>query len=93
MSEKLIDLSDENGDGERSPSSRQKREKFVQLAERRTKTALKAIRTIAKLGNRNAYEYSEQDVKRVANALLKEIELMKGRMLSTKTKDLVDFRL
>ena len=70
-----------------------KREKFVQLAENRTKTAIKAIRTIAKLGNRNAYEYSEADVKRIAFALSKEIDALRVRMLSTGGKDVVEFKL
>ncbi|MGD1036197.1 MAG: hypothetical protein ABR878_03190 [Roseiarcus sp.] len=70
-----------------------KREKFVALAESRTRTAIKAIRTIAKLGNRNAYDYSEADVKRIAGALSKEIDALKARMLSTGAKEIVDFKL
>ena len=35
-----------------------KREKFVELAESRTRNAIRAIRIIAKLGNKNAYDYS-----------------------------------
>jgi ribosomal protein L7/L12 len=70
-----------------------KREKFVSLAENRTRTAIKAIRTIAKLGNRNAYDYTEADVKRIAGALTKEIDALKSRMLSTGGKDAVDFTL
>ena len=32
----------------------EKREKFVELAENRTRNAIKAIRVIGKLGNKNA---------------------------------------
>lgn len=71
----------------------EKREKFVDLAEKRTKNAIKAIRVIAKLGNRNAYEYSESDVKKIANALNREVDALKARMLSTGSKDVVDFKL
>lgn len=70
-----------------------KRDKFVHLAENRTKTAIKAIRVIAKLGNRNAYEYTEADVKKIAGALSREIEALKARMLSTGGRDTVDFTL
>jgi hypothetical protein len=73
--------------------SRDKRRKFVELAESRTKNAIKAIRVIAKLGNRSAYEYSETDVKRIATALTKEVEALKARMLATGGKDVVDFKL
>ena len=48
---------------------------------------------IAKLGNKNAYEYTEADVKKIAGALTREIEVLKTRMLSTGGKDVVDFKL
>jgi len=70
-----------------------KREKFVELAEGRTKNAIKAIRVIAKLGNKNAYEYTEADVKKIAAALNREVEALKARMLSTGGKESVDFKL
>jgi len=71
----------------------QKREKFVELAESRTRNAIKAIRVIAKLGNRSAYAYTEADVKKIAGALSREIEALKTRMLSTGAKETVDFKL
>ena len=70
-----------------------KREKFVELAEGRTRNAIKAIRVIAKLGNKNAYEFSEADVNKIAKALIREIEQMKARMSSTGGKESVDFTL
>lgn len=70
-----------------------KREKFVQLAESRTKNAIKAIRVIAKLGNKNAYDYSESDVKRITSALSREIEALKVRMSSSGAKEAVEFKL
>ena len=70
-----------------------KRDKFVELAERRTKNAIKAIRVIGKLGNKNAYEYSEADVTKIAKAITREIDLMKARMLSSSTKEMVEFTL
>ncbi|MEA2954128.1 MAG: hypothetical protein QOJ96_3648 [Alphaproteobacteria bacterium] len=70
-----------------------KREKFVELASSRTRTAIKAIRIIGKLGNKNAYDYSETDVKKIASALTKEIEAMKARMSHLGGKDVVDFSL
>ena len=73
--------------------SRAKREKFVELAERRTRNAIKAIRVIAKLGNKSAYEFTENDVKKIAAALSKEVEALKVKMLSTGGKESVDFKL
>lgn len=76
-----------------SGSDSAKRGKFVELAEGRTRNAIKAIRTIAKLGNHNAYDYSEADVKKIASALDREVEALKSRMLSRGGKEVVDFKL
>jgi uncharacterized protein YutE (UPF0331/DUF86 family) len=73
--------------------TRNKRQKFVELAERRTVNAIKAIRVIAKLGNKLAYEYDDADVKKIANALTREIEALKARMTSSSGKESVDFKL
>ena len=70
-----------------------KREKFVELAQNRTKNAIRAIRVIAKLGNKNAYDFTESDVNKIAKALTREIEMMKTRMSSNGGKESVDFTL
>jgi hypothetical protein len=72
---------------------RDRRAKFVELAQRRTTNAIRAIRVIGKLGNRLAYEYTEDDVKKIAGALSKEIEALRGRMLTRGSKEAVDFKL
>lgn len=74
-------------------SNSQKRDKFVELAENRTRNAIKAIRTIAKLGNKNAYDYSEADVKKITAALNREVEALRARMMATGGKEIVDFEL
>jgi hypothetical protein len=73
--------------------SRKKREKFVELAERRTVNAIRAIRVLGKLGNKSAYEFDESDVKKIVLALTREIEALKARMSSSGAKDVVDFKL
>ena len=70
-----------------------KREKFVELAENRTVNAIKAIRVIGKLGNKNAYQFDETDVNKIIKALNKEVEALKARMSTTGGKELVDFKL
>ncbi len=70
-----------------------KREKFVELAEARTKNAIKAIRIIGKLGNKNAYDFNEADVKKIASALNREVDAMKNRMTHSGGKESVDFSL
>jgi ribosomal protein L7/L12 len=71
----------------------EKRAKFVELAENRTRNAIKAIRVIGKLGNKNAYDYDDSDVSKIIRALNKEIEALKARMTSTGGKEAVDFKL
>ena len=71
----------------------EKRKKFIRLAQKRTVNAIKAIRIIGKLGNPNAYDYDEMDVRKIAKALTEEVEAMKARMNSTKTPDDVEFEL
>ncbi|HXD45204.1 MAG TPA: hypothetical protein VN655_08715 [Pseudolabrys sp.] len=70
-----------------------KREKFVELAENRTRNAIRAIRVIAKLGNKNAYEYDDTDVQKIVRALSKEVEALRARMSRTGGKDTVEFEL
>jgi hypothetical protein len=73
--------------------SHDKRSKFVGLAESRTSAAIKAIRVIGKLGNKAHYEYSEADVRKISQALMREIEELKTRMLSTCVKPQIEFKL
>jgi len=72
---------------------RDKRAKFVALAESRTANAIRAIRVIGKLGNKSHYEYGEADVKKIAQALSKEIELLKSRLTDKGGKTEIEFRL
>ena len=73
--------------------TKDKRKKFVELAERRTVNAIKAIRVVAKLGNKSAYDYTEADVKKIATALQKEVEALKARMTSKGSRETVEFKL
>jgi len=70
-----------------------KRAKFVELAESRTVNAIRAIRVIGKLGNKSAYEYDDSDVKKIINALSKEIDALRVRMTSKNGKGEVEFKL
>ena len=73
--------------------ARDKRQKFVELAESRTRNAIRAIRVIAKLGNKSAYDYSDADVQKIVRALNREVDALRSRMLSTGGKETVEFSL
>lgn len=60
-------------------TKRDKRAKFVELANNRVNRALNDIRLIGNLSNRSAYDYTDEDVKKIARALQREIDTMRGR--------------
>ena len=62
-----------------------KRDKFIELAEKRVNKAMHAIRLIGNLSNRNFYEYDEADVKQLTKAIESELETMRRRF-SDETK-------
>lgn len=70
-----------------------KREKFVKLAEGRTRNAIAAIRVIGKLGNKNAYDFDDTDVQKIVRALSREVDALKARMSSSTGKETIDFKL
>ncbi|MBY0380962.1 MAG: hypothetical protein K2W78_03450 [Xanthobacteraceae bacterium] len=78
---------------ETSTAKAAKRQKFVDLAESRTVNAIKAIRIIGKLGNKNAYQFDDSDVQKIVRALNREVDALKSRMSSTGGKESVDFKL
>lgn len=58
---------------------RNKREKFVELAENRVTKALKAIDLIGNLANRSNYEYSDEDYQKIFRAVEGSVREMKKR--------------
>lgn len=70
-----------------------KRKKFEDFATKRTNNAINHIRLIGKLANKNAYEYSNDDVNKIINALKKEVDAVKNKFLATKKGNEGDFSL
>ena len=70
-----------------------KREKFVKLAEGRTRNAISAIRVIGKLGNKNAYDFDDADVQKIIRALSREVDALKARMSSSTGNETIVFKL
>jgi ribosomal protein L7/L12 len=85
----MLDKTGEKGANDKAG----KREKFVELAESRTVNAIKAIRVIGKLGNKNAYQFDDSDVQKIVKALNREVEALKARMSTSGGKESVDFKL
>lgn len=66
--------------------SEQKREAFLRLAERRTNTVLEKVRILGNLANHYAYEWTEDDVRLIFNAIDEEVRLTRARFLQTQRK-------
>ena len=72
---------------------RDKRKKFVQLAEARVNRAIKDIKLIGNLANRNLYEYTQDDAKKIMKALQRELDAAKARFLGDSGGKDTQFRL
>ena len=58
---------------------RDKRQKFVELAEARVNRTIKDVRLIGNLSNRNSYEYTPEDAKKIFRVLQRELDSAKAR--------------
>lgn len=73
--------------------SRDKRKKFVDLAEARTSKAMQSIRLIGNLANKSNYEYTDADIQRIAKVLEQEIRDLRMRFQTSGTRTRPEFRL
>lgn len=69
-----------------------KREKFRELAEKRTNKALETIRLIGNLSNRQTYAYEEAEVRKVIKALKGAVAEVEARFSNSAGRG-GDFKL
>lgn len=62
---------------------RDKRAKFVQLANQRVTRAIDQIRLVGNLSNRAAYEFTEEDSKKIVKALQRAVDTAKARFVDS----------
>ena len=74
-------------------SSRNKRTKFIELANKRVPRALKDLELIANLSNRRNYEYDDEQVRKIIKALQTELDSVKHSFTSESTGRTVNFEL
>lgn len=72
---------------------RDKRQKFVNLAEARVGKALKDLQLIGNLSNKAAYDFTEADVRKIFAALQKALDNAKGRFTKDGDSAGGEFRL
>ena len=70
-----------------------KRQKFIELAESRVNRTLNDIRLISNLSNRSAYEYDEEDAKRIFSTLRREIDTAELRFRGQSARQSSGFRI
>ena len=58
---------------------RDKRSKFVDLANQRVNKAIDQLRLIGNLSNRAAYDYTDDDVRKIIKALQRALDAAKAR--------------
>ena len=66
--------------------ARNKREKFLDLAENRVEKCIKQIDLIGNLSNINNYEFTESDVKKIFSALEERLKASKKRFEDARAK-------
>lgn len=71
----------------------EKRAKFVRLAENRVNKALKDIQLVGNLCNRNAYEFTDDDVRKIFRALQESLDSSKKRFADSGTQSRGEFKL
>jgi len=70
-----------------------KQDNFIRLAEARVTRAIEAIRVLGNLANRSNYEYDEEDVKKIVNALQAELTALKAQFKTKNGMSAQGFRL
>ena len=61
-----------------------KQDRFKRIAEKRTKRILNEIRILGNCSNRSGYEYSEEDIQKIFNAIEEKVKVTKARFTSDK---------
>jgi hypothetical protein len=68
----------------------EKRDAFKRLAERRTTAILERVRLLGNLSNPYAYEYSDEDVRKIFGTIDQELKATKAKFQANKRRE---FRL
>lgn len=67
--------------------SRDPRERFVGLANKRVTSAIQQLRLVGNLANRKNYVYGQEDAKKIIRALQRELDDLKARFRGEDNSD------
>lgn len=66
---------------------RDKSAKFIELAEKRVNKTLNELKLIRNLSNKNYYEYTDDQAKKIIRALQQEMDLIKKSFTTLNTQE------
>ncbi|QIA65405.1 hypothetical protein GT360_17855 [Vibrio astriarenae] len=73
--------------------NRDKKDKFVELAEKRVTRAIKDLQLIGNLSNKNNYAYTPEDVDKIIKVLEGELRELKAKFRAGMKSDRAHFSL
>lgn len=73
--------------------TRNKAKKFVELANKRVNKALKDIRLIGNLANRQNYDFTDEQAKKIVRALQRDVDAVKQNFNSMVISHREDFSI
>lgn len=71
-------------------AAKSRRERFLDVAERRTQHVLDRIQLLGRCANRNIYEYGPEDVDKIFNTIQEQLDFVRAKFTVTKS---VEFKL
>jgi len=76
-----------------SSNKNERRERFKRIAENRTKKILKYLRLLGNCSNKANYEYKEEEVIKIFNAIEKEVSKTKNKFKYREEDEEIEFKL
>jgi hypothetical protein len=73
--------------------ARDKRAKFVELANKRVNRAIKDLELVGNLANRHNYEYDDEQARKIVKALQHEVDLLKQSFFAGSSTKQTSFEL
>ena len=67
-------------------TSETKKQRFQRLAEKRTNDVLERLRILGNCANRGQYEYSAEEIRKIFNAIEKNVEVIKLKFKDGETQ-------
>lgn len=74
-------------------ATRDKAAKFIELANKRVNKAIKDMQLVGNLSNKQNYEYSEEQARKIVRALQQELDHIKHGFLSGEEQGRNEFKL